>query len=102
MLVDLHLYRPKLVEAGVKLAPSQLHLDGAVEWQPDEELREAAEVVQKALATPAQLPPRARFKPGPAVHVQFDGGSAGGVGTAGFVIVDGQGHEVVRAGKWLG
>lgn len=44
MLVDLHLYRPKLVEVGQKLAPPELHLHDPVEQQPDEELQEAAEV----------------------------------------------------------
>ena len=58
--------------------------------------------MQTALATPAQLPPRSRFKTGPAIHVQFDGGSAGGVGTGGFVIVDAEGVEVVHAGKYFG
>ena len=65
-------------------------------------MEEAAQLVQTALATPAQLPVRSRFKSGPAVHVQFDGGSTGGVGTGGFVIVDAQGAKVVRAGKWFG
>ena len=48
------------------------------------------------------LPSKARFKKGPAVHLQFDGGSQGGVGTGGFVILDGAGREVVRAGKYFG
>ena len=102
MMVDLHLYRPRLVEAAHQSAPPELHLHDAVDWEPDADLEEAAQLVQTALATPAQLPVRSRFKSGPAIHVQFDGGSTGGVGTGGFVIVDSQGVEVVRAGKWFG
>ena len=43
-----------------------------------------------------------RFKSGPAIYVQFDGGNTGRVGTGGFMIVDSQEVEVVRAGKWFG
>ena len=40
--------------------------------------------------------------PGKFVHVQFDGGSQAGVGTGGFVILDSNGDEVIRAGKYFG
>ena len=48
------------------------------------------------------LPPKARFASGKAVHVQFDGGAQDGVGMGGFVILDGEGKEVVRAGCYYG
>ena len=53
MMVDLHLYRPCLLEAVHKSAPPELHLHDAVNWEPDEDLEEAAQLVQTALATPA-------------------------------------------------
>ena len=53
MMVDLHLYRPCLVEAVHKLALPKLHLHDAVNWEPNEDLEEATQLVQTALATPA-------------------------------------------------
>ena len=53
MMVYLHLYCPRLVEAVHKSAPPELQLHDAVNWEPDEELEEAAQLVQTALATPA-------------------------------------------------
>ena len=44
------------------------------------------------------LPPKARFVPGKAVYVQFDGGFQEGHATGGFVILDADGREVIRAG----
>ncbi|MCG8385512.1 MAG: hypothetical protein MJA30_08235 [Cytophagales bacterium] len=71
-------------------------------WEDDDVLEEAAHAAQQTLTTPAQLPPCARFKDGPVLHVQFDGGSIGGVGTGGFVIIDSSGKEIVRVGHWFG
>ena len=65
-------------------------------------LEEAAYAAQQVLTTPAQLPPRACFKDGPAIHVQFDRGSTGGVGTGDLVIIDGDGKQIVRVGHWFG
>lgn len=59
-------------------------------------------MAEQALRKPLHLPPKSRFTPGPAVHVQFDGGSAEGHGTGGFVILDSVGKEVVRAGRYYG
>ena len=42
MMVDLHLYRPRLVEAAHQSAPPELHLHDAVDWEPDADLEEAA------------------------------------------------------------
>ena len=51
----------------------------------------------------AKLEPKgSRFRKRPFIHVQFDGGSAEGVGTGGFVIIDPGGEEVIRAGKYFG
>jgi hypothetical protein len=47
-------------------------------------------------------PRGSRFTKGDFVHVQFDGGSASGVGTGGFVITRSDGTELVRAGSYYG
>ena len=39
---------------------------------------------------------------GPHIHVQFDGGAQDGHGTGGFVILDQEQKEVVRAGRYYG
>jgi ribonuclease HI len=53
--------------------------------------------------TPARVPRRGVFSRGPYVHIQFDGGAAReGIATAGYVIVDTRGQEVVRRGVPLG
>ena len=67
-----------------------------------EKLLEELYQMQSKLGKPAILPPRARFRPGPAVHVQFDGGCSDGEATGGFVILDTEGKEVIRAGKYFG
>ena len=54
------------------------------------------------LTKPAYLPKRARFIPGPAVHLLFDGGAQRGKGTAGFVILNNLGDEVMRVGMNMG
>ena len=51
---------------------------------------------------PIRIPLRARFMKGKAVHVKFDSGSQDGIGTGGFVILDGDGKEIVRAGRFYG
>ena len=69
-----------------------------VEEEDADELAELREV----LATPAKLPRRATFVSGPFVHVSFDGGAPkGGVPSAGFVIADTAGGEVIRRGRPL-
>ena len=77
MLVDLSLYRGKLVPATAKLAPPDLHFHSDIpSWdEMSEALVRSMEVAEKALGSPAMLPPKSRFKKGRAVHVQFDGGS---------------------------
>ena len=55
-------------------------------------------MAEAALEMPAHLLPKVRFASGKAVHVQFDGGAQDGVGTGGFIILDGKGKEVVCTG----
>ena len=47
------------------------------------------------------MPRGACFWEGSAIHVLFDGGSQKGLGTAGFIIIDTSGKEVVRVGVQL-
>lgn len=55
------------------------------------------------VSAPARVPRRGTFSRGPYVHVQFDGGAArNGIATAGYVIADSRGQEVVRRGVPLG
>ena len=52
MLVDLHLYRPRLVAATTKLSPPELHMENPATWpDEDDELEEAAHAAQQALTT---------------------------------------------------
>ena len=48
---------------------------------------------ERALRKPLSIPVKSRFLPGKFVHAQFDGGSEEGVGTGGFVIIDGKGKS---------
>ena len=59
------------------------------------------EELKKGLDTTG-LPAASRFRSGPFVHVQFDGGSVEGVGTEGFTIVGPEGDELIRAGRYFG
>ena len=42
---------------------------------------------ERALRKTLSIPAKSRFLPEKFVHVQFDGGSEGGLGTGGFVII---------------
>ena len=46
---------------------------------------------ERALRKPLSSPAKSRFLPGKFMHVQFDGGSEDGLGTGGFVIINGEG-----------
>ena len=101
LLIDLMQYHPKLLVDELRVAPTEL--DMAEEAAPrDDDWESDMLLAESALQKPVHLPPRARFAPGKAIHVQFDGGSADGVGTGGFVILDGDDNEVVRAGRFYG
>ena len=54
------------------------------------------------LARPAYIPPGTSFHKGPAAHILFDGGSAQGKGTAGYVIINSEGAEICTVGLRLG
>lgn len=57
---------------------------------------------EEALNQPNYTPPKSRFHKGPATHIQFDGGAAEGVGTGGFVILNSEGKEIIRVGRYYG
>ena len=56
----------------------------------------------RALRKPLSIPAKSRFLPGKFMHAQFDGGSEDGLGTGGFVIIDGNEKEIVRMGTYYG
>ena len=101
LLVDLMQYRPKLLVEDRRVAPPELEMTGEV-TPPHPSDNDDARLAESALQRPMHLPPRARFAPGKAIHVQFDGGSTDGIGTGGFVILDGDDNEIVRAGRFYG
>ena len=51
---------------------------------------------------PLSIPVKSKFLLGKFVHAQFDRGSEEGLGTGGFVIIDGAGKEIVRMGTYYG
>ena len=57
---------------------------------------------ERALSKPLSIPAKSRFLPGKFVHAQFDGGSGEGLGTGGFVIIGGNGEEIIRIGTYYG
>ena len=59
-------------------------------------------LAESNLRRPLHLPPKAKFQPGPHIHIQFDGGAQDGHGTGGFVILDSEEREVVRVGRYYG
>ena len=73
LLIDLLQYRPTFVVGGERRTPKELGLDDPPHL-PTEDV-EAMTTAERALQTPIHIPPKARFQAGPAVHVQFDGGS---------------------------
>ena len=102
-MIDIHAYKPQLVAESKRIFPSQLLLDSIEDWSVLETIEEDTPTnIMEALKKPAYIPRKARFVPGPAVHVLFDGGSTAGRGTAGYQIIDTQGNEVCRVGLKLG
>lgn len=93
---------------GVVLVPvphaesSKVGWDPTNDWAVDEEEQHIDTALLERLETPARVPRWGQFSSGPYVHVAFDGGAREGVGTAGYVIADAKGREVVRAGLHLG
>jgi hypothetical protein len=72
-LIDLRLYKPKYVIDETTEAPAELRMDARPEYL--EAQAEDMKTAEVALQKPIHLPARARFTPGPHIHVQFDGGS---------------------------
>ena len=85
MLIDMIAYKPKLIVGEKNAAPLELGMDYPARNDPSPEDMKTAE---GALQKPIHLPPKAKFSPGPHIHVQFDGGAQDGHGTGGFVILD--------------
>jgi len=100
MLIDLLQYRPKLLVSEDRAAPLELGMEEPLELAED--LLEDMTTAESALRKPLHLPAKARFAKGPATHVQFDGGSQDGHGTGGFVILDKDGREIIRVGRYYG
>ena len=102
-LIDIRAYQPELSTRPVNTFPQGLLIDSVKDWhEQDIEDEPLPDTVADALAKPAYVPPGARFHRGPAAHILFDGGSARGRGTAGYVIIDSEGAEVCRVGLKLG
>ncbi len=66
MLIDLLAYKPKLIVDGGRRASSELGMEAEAREDLDLEDMKTAE---GALQKPIHLPPRARFSPGPHIHV---------------------------------
>lgn len=103
-LCDIQSYNPVFVELepGRTWLPADLGWDPSNSWDMEEE-EEMAPELRRAVAEPARAPRRGAFQDGPFVHVAFDGGaSKDGAASAGFIIVDARGQEVLRRGLVLG
>ena len=95
-MVDAKLVTPKELEFTVNEefpAPEEAKLDWTLEDMA---------TTKRALRKPLSIPAKSRFLPGKFVHAQFDGGSEDRLGTGGFIIVDGNGKEIVRVGTYYG
>jgi ribonuclease HI len=103
-MTDIQSFGPELIEGcdGGSFLPMTMGWDGENQWSLMEE-EDTPEVVRHQASTPAHVPRRGAFEAGPFIHVAFDGGSVrGDQATAGYIIVDSAGREVVRRGLVLG
>ena len=100
MLIDLMTYKPKLIVGEKPVAPPELGMEDEAREDPVD--LDDMKTAEGALRKPIHLPPKARFQSGPHIHVQFDGGAQDGHGTGGFVILDQDQKEIVRAGRYYG
>ncbi len=100
LLIDLMTYKPTLIVGEKTVAPAEIGMEDPAREDPTplEDMKKAEGALQK----PIHMPPKARFQPGPHIHVQFDGGSQNGIGTGGFVILDQDQKEIIRAGRYYG
>ena len=72
MLIDLTAYKPTFLVRDKPEAAPELGME-AEALDPDSV--DAMKTAEDALRRPIYLPPKARFSPGPHIHVQFDGGA---------------------------
>lgn len=100
LLIDLMTYKPKLLVGETTVTPPEFGMED--EAREDPAPVDDMKTAEDALRKPIHLPARARFSAGPSIHVQFDGGSQDGHGTGGFVILDQDNKEIVRAGRYYG
>lgn len=95
--------QPELQLAGTTHLPPGWAWDPENTWELDEDDTPLDPEFLREVSAPARVPRRGVFARGPYVHIQFDGGAAReGIATAGFLIVDTRGQEVVRRGVPLG
>jgi len=66
MLINLAAYKPKLIVNEERAAPLEIGMEDPVREDPSLEDMKTAE---KALQKPIHLPPKARFSPGPHIHI---------------------------------
>ena len=102
-LIDLQIYQPTWMVDAKSVAPRELEFTVDAEFPMPEEAAldwtlEDMAPAERALRKPLSILAKSRFLPRKFVHVQFDRGSEDGLGTGGFVIIDGEGKEVVRMG----
>ena len=67
LLIDLRLYKPSFVVDDAAQAPAELKMDARPEYL--EALIEDMKTAEAALQKPIHLPVRARFAPGPHIHI---------------------------------
>ena len=71
MLIDLNYYKPQYICSKTTVVPASLAFQEDIpDWEGyGSKLMEELYELETKLGKPAILPPRARFKPGPAVHI---------------------------------
>ena len=73
MLIDLMMYKPKLIVGEDTVAPAEIGMEDPACDDPAN--LDDMKTAEGALRKPIHMPPKARFQPGPHIHVQFDGGA---------------------------
>ena len=95
-LIGLQMYQPTWMIDAKLVAPKELEFVINEEFPNQEEVvrewtLEDMGTAERALRKPLSIPAKSTFLPGKLVHVQLDGGSEDGLGTGGFIIIDGEG-----------
>ena len=106
-LINLQMYQPTWMVDAKSVTPKELEFTVDEEFPTPEEAAldwtlEDMATTKRALRKPLSIPAKSRFLLGKFVHAQFVGGSEDGLGTGGFVIIDGNGKEIVRMGTYYG